>query len=116
MHTLNRRRFIAATALTIAASKLGMIGFTKAQRIENSRSTLTSFGPIKQIDAGLLNVGYAEVGPGNDRPVILLHGWPYDVHSYIDVAPWLSAKGYRVIVHYLRGYGTGSFCQSSDRC
>ena len=85
------------------------MGFTKARRTENSQSTLASFGPLKQIDAGLLNVGYAEVGPPNGRPVLLLHGWPYDIHSYIDVAPLLAAKGYRVIVPYLRGYGTTKF-------
>ena len=85
------------------------MGFTKARRTENSQSTLASFGPLKQIDAGLLNVGYAEVGPANGRPVLLLHGWPYDIHSYIDVAPLLAAKGYRVIVPYLRGYGTTKF-------
>src|SRR6185503_12189789 len=55
------------------------------------------------------NVGYAEVGPANGRPVMLLHGWPYDIHSYAGVAPILSAKGYRVIIPYLRGYGTTSF-------
>ena len=56
-----------------------------------------------------MNVGYAEVGPANGRPVILLHGWPYDIHSYIDVAPLLAAKGYRVLVPYLRGYGSTRF-------
>src|SRR3982751_243511 len=66
-------------------------------------------GPIKQIDAGVLNVGYAEVGPAGGTPVILLHGWPYDIHSYEEVAPLLAAKGYRVIVPYLRGYGTTRF-------
>ena len=71
-----------------------------------------SFGPVKQIDAGVLNVGYAEAGPADGRPVILLHGWPYDIHTYVDVAPVLAAKGYRVIVPYLRGYGTTSFLSS----
>src|SRR5919199_4884081 len=71
--------------------------------------THTSFGSLKQIDAGLLNVGYAEAGPANGPAVILLHGWPYDIHSYVDVAPLLAAKGYRVIVPYLRGYGTTRF-------
>jgi len=66
-------------------------------------------GPIKQIDAGVLNIGYAEVGPAGGTPVILLHGWPYDIHSYEEVAPLLAAKGYRVIVPYLRGYGTTRF-------
>lgn len=109
MLILNRRRFVASTALTIAASKFGIMGFTKARHTENLGSTLASFGPLKQIDAGLLNVGYAEVGPADGRPVMLLHGWPYDIHSYVEVAPLLAAKGYRVIVPYLRGYGTTKF-------
>ena len=113
MHTLNRRRFVAGTALTVAASKFGMIDFTQAQRAENSRPTLTSFGLIKQLDAGLLNVGYAEAGPANGLPVILLHGWPYDIHTYVDVAPLLASKGYRVIVPYLRGYGTTRFLSTT---
>ena len=71
--------------------------------------TNTSFHSLKQIDAGLLNVGYAEDGPGDGPPVILLHGWPYDIYSYVDVAPLLAAKGYRVIVPYLRGYGSTRF-------
>jgi pimeloyl-ACP methyl ester carboxylesterase len=69
----------------------------------------TSWGPIRQIDAGLLNVGYAEVGPPQGRAVVLLHGWPYDIHSYVEVAPLLASKGCRVIVPYLRGYGTTRF-------
>jgi hypothetical protein len=64
---------------------------------------------LKQIDAGLLNVGYAEVGLTNGPAVILLHGWPYDIYSYVDVAPLLASAGYRVIVPYLRGYGTTRF-------
>ena len=67
------------------------------------------FGPVQQIDAGPLNVGYVEVGPSNGQPVVLLHGWPYDIHSYIDVAPALGAAGYRVVVPFLRGYGTTRF-------
>ena len=69
----------------------------------------TSFGPLKQIDAGLLNIGYAEAGPANGPSVILLHGWPYDIYSFIDVVPLLTSAGYRVIVPYLRGYGTTRF-------
>ena len=72
----------------------------------------TSFAPIKQIDAGLLNVGYAEAGPATGPAVILLHGWPYDIYSFVDVAPLLAAAGYRVIVPYLRGYGTTRFLSS----
>ena len=69
----------------------------------------TSFASLKQIDAGLVNVGYAEDGPADGPPVILLQGWPYDIYSYVDVAPLLSAKGYRVIIPYLRGYGSTRF-------
>jgi pimeloyl-ACP methyl ester carboxylesterase len=69
----------------------------------------TTFASMKQVDAGLLNIGYAEDGPSDGKPVILLHGWPYDIHSYVDVAPALAAKGYRVIVPFLRGYGTTTF-------
>jgi pimeloyl-ACP methyl ester carboxylesterase len=68
-----------------------------------------AFPAIKQVEAGLLNVGYAEVGPAGGKPVILLHGWPYDIHSFVDVAPILAAVGYRVIVPYLRGYGITRF-------
>src|SRR5438132_8175042 len=74
--------------------------------------TNTSFGSLKQIDAGVLNVGYAEAGPSDGPAVMLLHGWPYDIHSYVDVAPRLAQAGYRVIVPYLRGYGTTRFLSS----
>jgi len=96
----NRREFIETTLMTFIAAKMGAI--------EPGRA----FGPLKQIDAGVLNVGYAEAGPPGGRPVILLHGWPYDIHTYGDVAPLLAAKGYRVIVPYLRGYGTTRFLSS----
>src|SRR5262245_39330486 len=71
--------------------------------------TSTSFDALKQIDAGELNVGYAEAGPAEGTAVVLLHGWPYDIHSFVDVAPLLAARGYRMIVPYLRGYGTTRF-------
>ncbi len=69
----------------------------------------TEFPPLKQIEAGVLNVGYAEVGPAGGKPIVLLHGWPYDIHSYAEVAPLLAAKGYRVLVPYVRGFGTTTF-------
>ena len=75
----------------------------------------TEFPPLKQIDAGALNVGYAEVGPTGGKPVLLFHGWPYDIYSYVDVAPLLAAKGYRVIVPYVRGYGTTRFLSAVSR-
>jgi pimeloyl-ACP methyl ester carboxylesterase len=103
----DRRRFLGTAAMTIAAAQLGISGsgFTPA----GTRKSVGAFGPIKQIDAGLLNVGYAEAGPANGPAVVLLHGWPYDIHCYVDVAPLLAASGYRVIVPYLRGYGTTRF-------
>jgi pimeloyl-ACP methyl ester carboxylesterase len=69
----------------------------------------TGFPPLKQIDAGVLSVGYAEIGPADGKPILLLHGWPYDIYSYVEVAPLLAAKGYRAIVPYVRGYGTTRF-------
>ena len=112
----NRRRFLGIAAAGAAGASVGLISSASAQseKTNTGRPTLksgtnTSFGPLKQIDAGLLNVGYAEAGPTNGRPVILLHGWPYDIHSFVDVAPLLASAGYRVIVPYLRGYGTTRF-------
>ena len=112
-----RRRFLGAAAMTMTASQLVVLGSTQAlgadrkptetTRIEVGRKT--SFGSLKQIDAGVLNVGYAEVGAADGAPVILLHGWPYDIHSFVDVAPLLAAAGYRVIVPHLRGHGTTRF-------
>jgi pimeloyl-ACP methyl ester carboxylesterase len=84
----------------------GRAGVTSAAAEMGSH---TSLGPLKQIDAGVLNVGYAEAGPAGGTPVVLLHGWPYDIHSYVDVLPALAQRGYRVIVPYLRGYGTTRF-------
>lgn len=89
---------------------LKMKGFILAILLLGYTSTqASSFDEIKQVNAGVLNVGYAEVGPANGTPVILLHGWPYDIHSYADVAPILAKAGYRVIVPYLRGHGTTRF-------
>ena len=76
---------------------------------ETTLGTNTSFGALKQVNAGVLNVGYAEAGPAGGPAVILLHGWPYDIHSFADVTPVLAARGYRVVVPYLRGYGTTRF-------
>jgi len=96
----NRREFLGTTLMTFIAAKMGAIAPGRA------------LGPLEQIDAGVLNVGYAEAGPAGGPPVVLLHGWPYDIHTYADVAPLLAAKGYRVIVPYLRGYGTTRFLSS----
>ena len=75
----------------------------------------TDFPPLKQVEAGVLNVGYAEVGPASGKPVLLLHGWPYDIHSFVEVAPLLAAKGYRAIVPYVRGYGTTRFLSADTK-
>ena len=114
---LHRRRFVGAAAATIAAARLGMIGAANAQAAETTPTPLpaitpgtnVSFASLKQVHAGLLDVGYAEAGPVDGPVVILLHGWPYDIHSYVDVAPLLAQAGYRVIVPYLRGYGSTRF-------
>jgi pimeloyl-ACP methyl ester carboxylesterase len=103
--------------MTFAAVELGLIGSALARPQEKKPAgipsirpaTSPSFGVLKQIDAGVLNVGYAEAGPAEGPAVILLHGWPYDIHSFVEVAPLLAAKGYRVIVPHLRGYGTTRF-------
>jgi pimeloyl-ACP methyl ester carboxylesterase len=107
------RRLFGAAALGVVA-EFGLPGAALAQIKAESvpaikRGTNTSFAPLKQIDAGLLNVGYAEAGPANGSPIILLHGWPYDIYSFVDVAPVLASSGYRVIVPFIRGYGTTRF-------
>jgi pimeloyl-ACP methyl ester carboxylesterase len=137
--SLNRRGFISAVAATGAAAgafalfadeasaastlPAGQPGLASApsagtqtgareagQVVQPVRTaSAASFGALKQIDAGVLSVGYAEAGPADGPPVILLHGWPYDIYSFVDVAPLLAAQGYRVIVPYLRGYGTTRF-------
>jgi pimeloyl-ACP methyl ester carboxylesterase len=111
-----RRRFLGVAAGTIAAIRFGGIGTAKAEaktkpsQLPATRPRAhTTFASLKQIDAGVLNIGYAETGPADGPVVILLHGWPYDIHSYVDVAPLLASAGYRVIVPYLRGYGTTHF-------
>src|SRR3954449_9862922 len=116
----NRRRFFGTTAISIAAVQLGIIRVANAQSATEkpkqlpqlNRGANTSFGPLKQINAGPLSVGYADVGPADGAPVILLHGWPYDIHSFVDVAPLLAQAGYRVIVPYVRGFGTTRFLAS----
>jgi pimeloyl-ACP methyl ester carboxylesterase len=112
-----RRRFIGAAGMTIAAARLGLTSSARAQSGETTPTALstsrqgpgTSFGALKQIDAGLLSVGYVEAGPAGGPPVVLLHGWPYDIHSYAEVALLLASKGYRVVIPYLRGYGATRF-------
>ncbi|MBR0756360.1 alpha/beta hydrolase [Bradyrhizobium jicamae] len=111
-----RRRFLGVAGGALLADRLGIIGFASAQSKpalpEVKAGAHTSLGPLKQIDAGVLNVGYVEMGPANGPAVLLLHGWPYDIHSYADVAPALASSGYRVIVPHIRGYGSTHFLSS----
>ncbi|MER7453690.1 alpha/beta hydrolase [Nocardia beijingensis] len=124
--TISRRRLfggaLAAGAAGLAATSLAACAPDRAAApataapgadLRAGAGINTTLGPIKQIDAGVLNVGYAEFGSTTGQPVVLLHGWPYDPYSYADVGPLLAAAGYRVIVPYLRGYGSTTFL--SDR-
>lgn len=106
--------------MTVAVAELAGIGSAEAQPSRGGSSELPaikpgtdrSFGSLKQIDAGVLNVGYAEAGPADGPAVLLLHGWPYDIQTYVDVAPLLASAGYRVIIPYVRGYGPTRFLSS----
>jgi pimeloyl-ACP methyl ester carboxylesterase len=121
----NRRHFLSTAAMTLAAAPLGLLGDSvtpfgmdrtaasprsgRAAAPQKGPESNGTLGPLKQINAGLLNVGYAEAGPADGPVVLLLHGWPYDIQSYADVAPLLAAKGYRVVIPYVRGCGTTQF-------
>jgi len=113
----HRRRLFGIAALGVAAAQIGLTASAGAEstppksgRVPSIKpGTNKSFAPLKQIDAGVLSVGYAEAGPADGPPVLLLHGWPYDIHAFVDVAPLLASAGYRVIVPYVRGYGTTRF-------
>jgi pimeloyl-ACP methyl ester carboxylesterase len=109
-----RRRFFGVAAMTVAAAEFGMTAIAKAQPSTSSLPAAkagehTSFEALKQVNAGVLDIGYAEAGPKDGPVVLLVHGWPYDIYSYVDVAPILADAGYRVIIPYLRGYGTTRF-------
>ncbi|MDB6108067.1 MAG: alpha/beta hydrolase, partial [Gammaproteobacteria bacterium] len=116
----DRRRLIGAAAVTIAATQIGTAALAFGQTGKAKAApfppikpgTNSSLPSLKQVDAGVLSVGYAEAGPVAGPAVLLLHGWPYDIHSYVDVAPALASAGYRVIVPYLRGYGSTRFLSS----
>src|SRR5882757_668098 len=109
----DRRRLLGAGAATIAATQFAGPANAQASKPKTLAAikpgTNTSLRTLKQINAGVLNVGYAEDGSADGPVVILLHGWPYDIHTYVDVAPLLASAGYRVIVPYLRGYGATRF-------
>ena len=116
-----RRRFLGGAAVSLAATQLGAVTSAQASFSGAAASALppiapatnTTFAPLKQIDAGVLNVSYAEAGSANGPAVVLLHGWPYDIYSYVDVAPLLASAGYRVIIPYARGYGSTRFLSSA---
>jgi pimeloyl-ACP methyl ester carboxylesterase len=99
--------------MAVAATEFGLNATAAAQTVAQNTSvkagSATSFASLKEINAGLLNVGYVEAGPADGKPVILLHGWPYDIHAFVDVAPILASAGYRVIIPHVRGYGTTRF-------
>jgi pimeloyl-ACP methyl ester carboxylesterase len=109
-----RRRFLQGTgigAAGLAAARLGLIEAAQAQTMSAPRQAAGSggaatMGPIRQVHADVLDIGYHEAGPSDGRVVLLLHGYPYDIHSYVEVAPMLAAQGVRVIVPYLRGHGS----------
>ena len=119
----HRRRLFGAAAVTVAVAQLGLIDSAVAQSGERKTEgppaikpgTNISFPSLKQVNAGVLNIGYAEAGPATGPPVILLHGWPYDIYSFVDVAPVLASVGHRVIIPYLRGYGSTRFLSAETR-
>jgi pimeloyl-ACP methyl ester carboxylesterase len=122
---VDRRRFLGGAAMVLVATQLGRLGSTDASPAEAAGAAKTSakppakgaetkpLAPVRQVDAGDLSVGYVEAGPPDGPPVLLLHGWPYDIQSYAGVTPLLAAKGYRVIVPHLRGHGTTRFLSSA---
>ncbi len=118
--TVDRRHLVGATAFIAVATRLGIFRTARAETDGQRPSTAsasksggnTAFGAPKQVDAGTLNIGFVDAGPGDGPAVILLHGWPYDIHSYADVTPILVAAGFRVIVPHFRGYGSTRFLAS----
>src|SRR3954466_13484687 len=114
----HRRHLIGVAAVTAAATEIGMLAPASAQSTKTTLplikpETHVSFGPLKQINAGVLSVAYAEAGPADGPPIILLHGWPYDIYAFVDVAPLLAQAGFRVLIPYLRGYGGTRFLSSA---
>jgi pimeloyl-ACP methyl ester carboxylesterase len=119
-YSRERRRFLGAAPWLLAATQLDWISSAESQSEpaprplpDHAMNTKTPFTSLKQVNAGLLRVAYAEAGPPDGPAVILLHGWPYDIHSFAEVAPLLASAGYRVFVPYLRGYGSTVFLSSA---
>ncbi|RZM07480.1 MAG: alpha/beta hydrolase, partial [Pedobacter sp.] len=118
-NTFNRRKFLGVAAMGVAVSKFIGLGSVQAMEIDHGNNSsrqapadLKSFS-IKQVKTGQLDIGYADEGPKNGPVVILLHGWPYDIHAFADVAPILVAKGYRVLIPHLRGHGSTRFLSAA---
>ena len=109
-HEYDRRRLFGAAFATVAATQLGA---ARADAEPSKHASATAFPAYKQVHAGVLDIGYAEAGAPDAPVVILLHGWPYDIHSFVDVAPILASAGYRVIVPHLRGYGSTRFLSNT---
>jgi len=109
--SLQRRRALGAALAIISFDEWGVVSSARAQPATPAKpsTTVATFASVRQIDAGLLNITYAQSGPADGPVVMLLHGWPYDIHSYVEVAPILASAGYRVVVPYLRGYGSTRF-------
>jgi pimeloyl-ACP methyl ester carboxylesterase len=108
----SRRTFLGGTAVALAAANQVLTGSARAQATEARRAGAapgSALSPLKEIDAGVLRVSYAEAGPANGPAVVLLHGWPYDIHAFADVVPILASAGFRVLVPSLRGYGATRF-------
>ena len=105
----DRRFFLGSAAMSVAAAKLGVFGSLGTRLHAVASGSATPLVASKQIDAGPLSVAYVEAGPTSGTPVVLLHGWPYDIQSFAAVAPALASSGYRVIVPFLRGYGSTRF-------
>jgi pimeloyl-ACP methyl ester carboxylesterase len=110
---ISRRDFTQMVGLAAAGATVAACASAPTARADQPAGH-TAFRSYKQVDAGVLNIGYAEDGPADGPPVILLHGWPYDIHSYVDVAPMLAERGFRVIVPYLRGFGSTTFLSDAE--
>src|ERR1700749_4010589 len=111
----SRRELFGVATATIAAAELGLLRRADARPGVDPMPALGApFDVVRQIDAGVLNVGYVELGPPGGAVVLLLHGWPYDIHSFAIAGPMLASRGYRVIIPYLRGFGTTRFRSSLD--
>jgi pimeloyl-ACP methyl ester carboxylesterase len=109
-----RRRVLGVGALALASAQFGGISVLKGATMSTTTLQFSAFGPLKQVDAGSLNIGYIELGPTTGPVVLLLHGWPYDIYSFEASATMLAARGNRVIVPYLRGFGTTRMRFASD--